>query len=445
MRKVNLVIEMIKKAAFYTLGCKVNQYETEAVIDIFMDNGYQIVDFSEEADLYIVNSCTVTNEAARKTRQIARRAKRSAPESIVAIVGCYTQAFPDEVSEIEEIDFVMGSNNKAEILDKAEEMLAGNSVESELKEYSQLQDYEELELKRLSNTTRANVKIEDGCNQFCSYCIIPYARGPVRSRRENDVVEEVRRLSQQGVKEIILTGTHLGAYGSDQGNSKALTELMRSLTELEELKRVRLSSIEGTEIDREMIDLIAEEDMFCPHLHLPLQSGSDRILKAMNRPYTAAEFKETVAELRERIPDLAVTTDVIVGFPGETEATFAETMKVVEEIGFSKVHVFPYSAREGTPAAEMDQINGNIIKDYSKKLRLLNESLMLSYQEEFIGQEKEVLIEEVRDHKTDLLTGYTDNYLKVLLAGSDELKNQLVKVRLEESVDPYHLKGKIVN
>ena len=439
------MIEMIKKAAFYTLGCKVNQYETEAVIDIFIDNGYQIVDFSEKADLYIVNSCTVTNEAARKTRQIARRAKRSAPESIVAIVGCYTQAFPDEVSEIEEIDFVMGSNNKAEILDKAEEMLAGNSVESELKEYSQLQDYEELELKRLSNTTRANVKIEDGCNQFCSYCIIPYARGPVRSRRENDVVEEVRRLSQQGVKEIILTGTHLGAYGSDQGNSKALTELMRSLTELEELKRVRLSSIEGTEIDREMIDLIAEEDMFCPHLHLPLQSGSDRILKAMNRPYTAAEFKETVAELRERIPDLAVTTDVIVGFPGETEATFAETMKVVEEIGFSKVHVFPYSAREGTPAAEMDQINGNIIKDYSKKLRLLNESLMLSYQEEFIGQEKEVLIEEVRDHKTDLLTGYTDNYLKVLLAGSDELKNQLVKVRLEESVDPYHLKGKIVN
>jgi threonylcarbamoyladenosine tRNA methylthiotransferase MtaB len=445
MRKVNLVIEMIKKAAFYTLGCKVNQYETEAVIDIFIDNGYQIVDFSEKADLYIVNSCTVTNEAARKTRQIARRAKRNAPESIVAIVGCYTQAFPDEVSEIEEIDFIMGSNNKAKILNKAEEMMAGNSIENELKEYSQLKEYEELELKRLSNTTRANVKIEDGCNQFCSYCIIPYARGPVRSRKEDDVVEEIRRLSQQGVKEIILTGTHLGAYGSEKGNNKALTQLMQSLTELEELKRVRLSSIEGTEIDQGIIDLIAEEEMFCPHLHLPLQSGSDQILKAMNRPYTVAEFKETVAELRERIPELAVTTDVIVGFPGETEETFAETMKVVEEIGFSKVHVFPYSAREGTPAAEMDQINGNIIKDYSKKLRLLNESLMLNYQKEFIGQEKEVLIEEVRDHKTNLLTGYTDNYLKVLLAGSDGLKNQLVKVRLEESIDPYHLKGKIVN
>jgi threonylcarbamoyladenosine tRNA methylthiotransferase MtaB len=445
MRKVNLVIEMIRKAAFYTLGCKVNQYETEAVIDIFIDNGYQIVDFSEKADLYIVNSCTVTNEAARKTRQIARRAKRSAPESIVAIVGCYTQAFPDEVSEIEEIDFVMGSNNKAEILNKAEEMMAEGSTDHKIKEYSKLRDYEELELKRLSNTTRANVKIEDGCNQFCSYCIIPYARGPVRSRKKEDVVAEIRRLSQQRVKEIILTGTHLGAYGSDKGNSKALTELMRSLTELKELKRVRLSSIEGTEIDREMIDLIAEEEIFCPHLHLPLQSGSDQILEAMNRPYTVAEFKKTIAELRERIPELAVTTDVIVGFPGETEETFAETMKVVEEIGFSKVHVFPYSAREGTPAAEMEQINGNIIKEYSKKLRLLNESLMLAYQEQFIGQEKEVLIEEVRDHKTDLLTGYTDNYLKVLLAGSDKLKNQLVKVKLEESVDPYHLKGKIVN
>ncbi|RAK10337.1 threonylcarbamoyladenosine tRNA methylthiotransferase MtaB [Halanaerobium saccharolyticum] len=439
------MIKMIKKAAFYTLGCKVNQYETEAVIDIFIDHGYQIVDFSDKADVYIVNSCTVTNEAARKTRQIARRAKRSSPESIVAIVGCYTQAFPDEVSEIEEIDFVMGSNNKAEILKKAEEMLAGKTIKNEVKEYSQLSEYEDLELKRLSNTTRANVKIEDGCNQFCSYCIIPYARGPVRSRREKDVVAEIRRLSQQGVKEIILTGTHLGAYGSEQGNSEALTRLMKSLTEIEELKRVRLSSIEGTEIDQGMLELIAEEDIFCPHLHLPLQSGSDQILKAMQRPYSVAEFKDTVAELREKIPDLAITTDVIVGFPGETEATFEQTLEVVKEIGFAKVHVFPYSAREGTPAAEMEQLNGNLVKEYSKKLRLVNEALMLDYQKKFIGQEKEVLIEEVRDHKTDLLTGYTDNYLKVLLSGSDKLKNQLVNVKLEKSVDPYHLKGKIVN
>ncbi|TDP94718.1 threonylcarbamoyladenosine tRNA methylthiotransferase MtaB [Halanaerobium saccharolyticum] len=436
---------MIKKAAFYTLGCKVNQYETEAVIDIFLDNGYQIVDFSEMADVYIVNSCTVTNEAARKTRQIARRAKRRSPDSLVAIVGCYTQAFPDEVSEIEEIDFVMGSNNKGKILDKAEEMLAGRDVDAEIKKYKELKDYEKLNLKRLSNTTRANVKIEDGCNQFCSYCIIPYARGPVRSRKKEDVVAEIRKLSQQGVKEIILTGTHLGAYGSENGDSKALTELMQSLSEIESLKRVRLSSIEGTEIDQGMMDLIADEDIFCPHLHLPLQSGSDQILDAMQRPYTVAEFKETVAELRKRIPDLALTTDVIVGFPGETEETFAQTVEVVKEINFAKVHVFPYSAREGTPAAEMDQLNGNIVTEYSKKLRLINEALMLDYQKEFLGEKREVLIEEVRDHQTDLLTGYTDNYLKVLVDGPDELKNELVEVRLEESFDSHHILGKIID
>ncbi|MFW5686823.1 MAG: tRNA (N(6)-L-threonylcarbamoyladenosine(37)-C(2))-methylthiotransferase MtaB [Halanaerobium sp.] len=436
---------MIKKAAFYTLGCKVNQYETEAVIDIFLDNGYQIVDFSEAADVYIVNSCTVTNEAARKTRQIARRAKRRSPDSLVAIVGCYTQAFPDEVSQIEEIDFVMGSNNKSEILNKAEEMLAGKEVKTELKEYKELRDYEELNIKRLSNTTRANVKIEDGCNQFCSYCIIPYARGPVRSRRKEDVAAEIKKLSQQGVKEIILTGTHLGAYGSEKGNPKALTELMQSLTEIESLKRVRLSSIEGTEIEQGMMDLIAEEDIFCPHLHLPLQSGSDQILNAMQRPYTVAEFKETVSELRERIPDLALTTDVIVGFPGETEETFAKTIEVVKEIAFAKVHVFPYSAREGTPAAEMEQLNGNIVTEYSKKLRLVNEALMLDYQKKFLGEKREVLIEEVRDHRTDLLTGYTDNYLKVLVDGPDSLKNELVEVKLEESFDSYHILGKIID
>lgn len=436
---------MIKKAAFYTLGCKVNQYETEAVIDIFLENGYQIVDFSEKADVYIVNSCTVTNEAARKTRQIARRAKRKYSNSLVAIVGCYTQAFPDEVRNIEEIDFVMGSNNKAEILAKAEEMLAGKNINSELKEYQQLKEYEDLKLKSLSNTTRANVKIEDGCNQFCSYCIIPYARGPVRSRKKESITEEVKRLSKQGVKEIVLTGTHLGAYGSDKGNKKALAQLMESLTEIKSLKRVRLSSIEGTEIDQGIINLISESDIFCPHLHLPLQSGSNQILKAMNRPYTVEEFKKTVAKLRKKIPDLAITTDVIVGFPGETEKTFAETLKVVKEISFAKVHVFPYSAREGTPAAKMEQLNGNIVKEYSKKLRLANEALMLNYQKEFIGKTKKVLIEEVRDHKTNLLTGYTDNYLKVLISGSDALKNSLVKVKLEESIDPYHLSGKIIN
>lgn len=436
---------MTKRAAFYTLGCKVNQYETEAVMDIFRENDYEIVDFSKEADVYIVNSCTVTNEAARKTRQIARRAKRSSKDGIVAIVGCYTQAFPDEVRDIEEIDFVMGSNNKAEILHKTEKMLAGKKTEVDIKEFKELKDYENLKIKSLSNRTRANIKIEDGCNQFCSYCIIPYARGPVRSRDQEEIISEVKRLSSQGVKEIVLTGTHLSAYGSDKNNPKALTELLKRLTKVDNLQRVRLSSIEGTDVDDELLDLIAENDIFCPHLHLPLQSGSNRILKAMRRPYTVEEFKELVSKVRSRMPDAAITTDIIVGFPGETKESFEKTMEVVKEIAFSKVHVFPYSAREGTPAYEMEQINGNIIKDYSKRLRVLNEGLMLNYQEKFIGETKEVLVEEERDHQTDLLTGYTDNYLKVLLEGSDELKNELVNVKLEESVDPSHLKGKIAD
>ncbi|SFL25791.1 tRNA (N(6)-L-threonylcarbamoyladenosine(37)-C(2))-methylthiotransferase MtaB [Halanaerobium salsuginis] len=435
---------MTKKAAFYTLGCKVNQYETEAVIDLFIDKDYQIVDFSEKADVYIVNSCTVTNEAARKTRQIARRAKRNNAQSIVAIVGCYTQAFPDEVRDIAEIDFVMGSNNKSLILDKVEALLAGKQVNSEVNNYQSLADYEELKLKRLTNTTRANVKIEDGCNQFCSYCIIPYARGPVRSRKKADVILEIKNLVNQGVKEIILTGTHLGAYGSENNDPEALTKLLHDLTDIAGLKRVRLSSIEGTEIDSGLIDLLAESDIFCPHLHLPLQSGSNQILKAMKRPYTIAEFKTTLAEIRAKIPQIAITTDVIVGFPGETASTFAETMTVVEELNFARVHVFPYSARSGTPAAAMEQVNGKLIKKYSQQLRSLNKKLMLSYQQQFIGTEQEVMVEEARDQQTNLLTGYTPNYLKILLTGSDNLQNKLVKVKLLESRDAYHLQGKLV-
>lgn len=436
---------MNKKAAFYTLGCKVNQYETEAIIDIFLDNDFEVVDFSDEADIYIINSCTVTNQAASKSRKIARRAKRSNNESLVAVVGCYSQAFPEEVSSISEIDFVMGSSDKAKIVKKVEKLLAGKEIENQIKDYQELKDYEELELKRLTNRTRANIKIEDGCNQFCSYCIIPYARGPVRSREQKSILKEVKKMVEEGVKEIILTGTHLGAYGSEKNNTAALGELLQELSEVENLQRLRLSSIEGTEIDSKMIDLMAEEDIFCPHLHLPLQSGSNKILKAMQRPYTAEEFAETVKKIRAKIPDIAITTDVIVGFPGETQKTFEQTLELVKELKFTKVHVFPFSAREGTPAYKMDnKVNGNIIKKYSKKLRELNQSLMKEYQAKFLGQSKKVLIEEERDQQTGLLTGYTDNYLKVLLAGPDKIKNTLTEVKLESSFDHSHIKGKII-
>jgi len=424
---------MNKKAAFYTLGCRVNQYETEAMIDLFTDSGFEIVDYSKSADVYIINSCTVTNEAARKTRQIARRAKRANPNSLVGIVGCYTQAFPDEVESIDEIDFIMGSSGKLQIVNKVSELLAGDEFDAEIKDYKELNDYEGLEVKRLTNTTRANVKIEDGCNQFCTYCIIPYARGPVRSRSEKSVIEEVKNLCSQGVKEIILTGTHLGAYGSDKKNKDALAELIEKILDISDIKRIRLSSIEETEISDKLIALIAEEKRVCSHLHLPLQSGSDKILKAMNRPYLREDFIETVEKIRKLVPDIAITTDIIVGFPGENNESFSKTVEIVKEVEFSKIHVFPFSIREGTKAAEMkNKLPGDIISAYSKKLRDVNEELMLKYQRKFINKVKEVLVEEERDHRTGMLTGFTDNYLKVLFAGPDAAQNSLLKVRLTD-------------
>ena len=437
---------MNKKAAFYTLGCRVNQYETEAMIDLFIDSGFEIVDYSKSASVYIINSCTVTNEAARKTRQIARRAKRANPDSLVGIVGCYTQAFPDEVKSIDEIDFIMGSSGKSQIVNKVSELLAGAEVEAEIMDYKELNNYEDLEVKRLTNTTRANVKIEDGCNQFCSYCIIPYARGPVRSRSEKSVVDEVQNLCSQGVKEIILTGTHLGAYGFDRKNKDALADLIEKLLDISDIKRIRLSSIEGTEISDKLIALIAEEERVCPHLHLPLQSGSNRILKAMNRPYLREDFIETVEKIRKLVPDIAVTTDIIVGFPGEDDESFFETVEAVKEVEFSKIHVFPFSVREGTKAAEMkNKLQGDIISGYSKKLRDINEDLMLKYQKKFINKVREVMVEEERDHRTGMLTGFTGNYLKVLFAGPDAVQNSLLKVRLVDSVDPHHVKGELMN
>ncbi|RCW45398.1 threonylcarbamoyladenosine tRNA methylthiotransferase MtaB [Halanaerobium sp. MA284_MarDTE_T2] len=440
------MIIMNKKAAFYTLGCRVNQYETEAMIDLFTDSGFEIVDYSKSADVYIINSCTVTNEAARKTRQIARRAKRANPNSLVGIVGCYTQAFPDEVESIDEIDFIMGSSGKLQIVNKVSELLAGDEFDAEIKDYKELNDYEGLEVKRLTNTTRANVKIEDGCNQFCTYCIIPYARGPVRSRSEKSVIEEVKNLCSQGVKEIILTGTHLGAYGSDKKNKDALAELIEKILDISDIKRIRLSSIEETEISDKLIALIAEEKRVCSHLHLPLQSGSDKILKAMNRPYLREDFIETVEKIRKLVPDIAITTDIIVGFPGENNESFSKTVEIVKEVEFSKIHVFPFSIREGTKAAEMkNKLPGDIISAYSKKLRDVNEELMLKYQRKFINKVKEVLVEEERDHRTGMLTGFTDNYLKVLFAGPDAAQNSLLKVRLTDSADPHHVKGELVD
>ncbi|MFW6279163.1 MAG: tRNA (N(6)-L-threonylcarbamoyladenosine(37)-C(2))-methylthiotransferase MtaB [Bacillota bacterium] len=438
--------------AFYTLGCKVNQYETEAMMDLFKEQGYRIVDFQKEADIYVVNSCTVTTSAASKSRKYARRAKRRNPEAVVAVVGCYPQVSPEEVKEIEEIDLVVGTDNKQRIVEliekQTQERATSNPDLTEInpiKDYTQLTEYEDLGVKEFRQTTRANIKIEEGCNQFCSYCIIPYARGPVRSRSQDSVLAEVKKLTRSGIKEIVLTGIHLGAYGLDRDNEGELVELLKKLLKIESMGRIRLSSIEVTEVQPELLALMQTEEKMCKHLHLPLQSGSDYILDLMNRPYTSAEFREKVLAIKEQIPEIAITTDVIVGFPGEKEEHFQDTFSLVQDLDLSRLHVFPFSAREGTPAAEMEnKVSSEIINQRSSNLRDLNKKLMARFQESFIGSHQLVVVEEKREQKTGLLTGITGNYIRVLLEGNDSFKNELVEVKLEDTINYQKVRGKIV-
>ena len=435
------------QVAFHTLGCKVNQYETEAMIDLFKDADYNIVNFQNSADVYIINSCTVTNQAASKSRKKARRAKRRNPEARVIMVGCYPQAFPEEVQDVEEIDYFIGAEGKKDIVKQVEEIIRTDEKKDiYINKYDEITDYEALEVDRVTETTRANVKIEDGCNQFCSYCIIPYARGPVRSREENSIIKEVKSFIDKGIKEIVLTGTHLGNYGLDKDNNNALSELVEKLTQLDGDFRIRLSSIEVTEIDERLIELLSKKEKLCPHLHIPLQSGSNEVLDAMRRPYHRNDFRNTVKILRSNIPEISITTDVMVGFPGETDKNFNETCEFIKEIEFSRLHVFPFSVREGTPASNMgDRVHGDVKKERSKELRKLNRDLMLKYQKKFINQVRNVIIEDKRDYDTELLTGVTDNYLRILVEDEDKYQGNMVRVKLIKSHDYENVFGKIVD
>lgn len=434
----------MRKVAFHTLGCKVNHYESEAMMDLFKIRNYEIVNFNNRADVYVVNSCTVTNQAARKSRQLARKAKRVNPEAIVALVGCYTQVSPEEVQEIEGVDLFIGISNRSSIVDFVETIRTQGKVDINILERQELIDFEDLRVETLSETTRAYVKIEEGCNQFCSYCIIPYARGPVRSRSPFSVIEEVNELVVKGVKEIILTGTHLGAYGFDWKNDNSLEELLLELVKIRGLEHIRLSSIEVTEISNQLLNIIASEEKLCPHLHLPLQSGSDKILKKMKRPYTIGEFREVIKKIRNKIEDIAITTDIIVGFPGEDEECFQEHYNFVKAMAFSRLHVFPFSVRQGTPAASMkEQIPGNLKKEYSLKMRELNEELMLDYQKKFIGMTRKLIVEETRDTDTNLLVGMTDNYIRVLINEDNKYMGKIVDVKLLESLNYENVVGEI--
>jgi threonylcarbamoyladenosine tRNA methylthiotransferase MtaB len=428
----------MKRVAFYTLGCKVNQYDTESMINLFRDAGYEVVDFREEADVYIINTCTVTHQGASKSRKMTRRAKRRNSESVVSVVGCYPQVSPQEVLEVTGVDLIVGTEGRKDIVNLVDQARLSKDPVNCVQDVMETETFEEIPITESEERTRASLKVEDGCENFCAYCIIPYTRGAVRSRDLGDAVSEAKRLAKNGFKEIVLTGIHLGAYGKEMDQDVDLVTLIKKLLPISGIKRIRLSSIEATEVNQELIDLIFKEEKLCRHLHLPLQSGSDEVLKAMNREYTTAEYADKIEKIRKEIPELAITTDVMVGFPGETEENFAETYQFIKEIEFSDLHVFKYSKREGTPAAKFsNQVHSKIKNKRSQKLRELATEFALEYRKHFKGKTLDVLLEEERDHKTALLTGLTDNYLRVLVNAPDKYKGELIDVNLIKVEEDY--------
>ena len=418
----------MKKAAFYTLGCKVNQYETEAMTELFKKKNYEIVDFSESADVYVINTCSVTNIGDRKSRQMIRRAKKTNPNAVIAVTGCYAQTAPDEVLSIEGVNLVIGTKERASIVERVEDLTTGSSVNG-VGDIMTNHEFEELRINSYEGRTRAYIKIQEGCNQFCSYCIIPYARGPVRSRREESVLDEVRELVKNGFSEIILVGIHVASYGADLGDT-SLADLILKVDKIEGVKRIRLSSIEPMTLNHDFIEKISKSKKLCRHFHISLQSGCDATLKRMNRKYTTAEFAGIVKGLREAFEGAAITTDIMVGFPGETDEEFSETLKFIDEIKFADAHVFQYSRRRGTPAAKRpDQIAPEIKEKRSREVIERTKKHRDEFLSGFIGKTMPVLFE--RRVKSGEYEGKTDNYITVRVKSSGELDGQICDVIME--------------
>ncbi|MCF6095929.1 tRNA (N(6)-L-threonylcarbamoyladenosine(37)-C(2))-methylthiotransferase MtaB [Thermovorax subterraneus] len=433
------VVEYIimPKVAFYTLGCKVNQYESDAMAELFKERGYELVDFDEMADVYIINTCTVTNEGARKSRQVIRQATRRNPGATVAVVGCYAQMNADEILQIPGVDVVVGTKDRHKIVDLVEQAKKSDAKIIDVEDIMKVRTFEEIAFKGFRQRTRAFLKIQEGCNMFCSYCIIPYVRGPVRSRPVESILKEAENLAKDGFKEIILTGIHLGLYGADFKNGPSLYDVIEKLSKIEGIKRIRLSSIEAMELSDDFIKKLAALENFCHHFHIPLQSGSDRILKLMNRRYTVSEFEERIQFIKKIMPDVAITTDVIVGFPGETDEDFENTREFIEKIGFSRLHVFKFSPRVGTPAAKMpEQVPAELKEKRSRELIILSKKLERNFREKFVGKVIDVLFEE-RDG--DIYFGHTGNYIKVGVRSGEELRNELLKVELIKNEDEFIL------
>jgi len=421
----------MRKAAFHNLGCKVNSYETEAMQQLLEDAGYEIVPFREGADVYIINTCSVTNVADRKSRQMLHRAKKMNPSAAVVAVGCYVQAAGAELKKDEAVDLIVGNNQKKDLVQILDDYFADHENSGEILDIGHSQEYEELHIRRIADHTRAFIKVQDGCNQFCSYCIIPYTRGRVRSRRPEDIEHEVRGIAEAGYKEIVLTGIHLSSYGVDfkDEQKENLLTLIKRLDQIPGIERLRLGSLEPRIVTREFAKELARLRTICPHFHLSLQSGCDATLKRMNRRYNAAEYQACCEILREEFDNPAITTDVIVGFPGETEEEFAETERFLKTIHFYEMHIFKYSRRAGTRAADMpDQVPEGTKSVRSDILLALEKQQSLEYRGRFLGTEEEILLEEpIEIDGTKYMMGHTRQYVKGAVPYEEGLKNKTVK------------------
>lgn len=430
----------MKKVAFCTLGCKVNQYETNAMIEQFINKGYEIVNFEEKADIYIINTCTVTNMADRKSRQMLRRVKEINNEAIVVACGCYAQVAKEELEKIPEIDLIYGTNEKNKIADYIENVSLGtgtnetsvpfgNLANGKVTDVMYQKEFLDFGTTSYTEKTRAVVKVQDGCDRFCSYCIIPYARGHVRSRKIESIVEEVKAIAKEGIKEVVITGIHVASYGKDFKEDIGLIDLLEEINKIEGIKRIRLSSIEPTIITEEFLARLTKLEKICDHFHLSLQSGCDETLKRMNRRYTTEEFRKSTELLKKAYPNVALTTDIIVGFPGETDEEFEKTYQFLKDINFYMMHIFKYSPRKGTKAAVMaNQIEGKLKEERSRRLIELSRKNEIEHNERYIGKEVEVLFEE---REEDYIKGHTTNYM-VVKVPYKEIENTIEKVKVEK-------------
>ncbi|WP_214765454.1 MULTISPECIES: tRNA (N(6)-L-threonylcarbamoyladenosine(37)-C(2))-methylthiotransferase MtaB [unclassified Exiguobacterium] len=422
--------------AFQTLGCKVNHYETEAVWQLFKDAGYARVDFADHADVYVVNTCTVTNTGDKKSRQVIRRAIRQNPDSVICVTGCYAQTSPAEIMAIPGVDVVVGTQDRHKMIGYIEQFREERMPINAVGNIMKAKVYEELDVPAFTDRTRASLKIQEGCNNFCTFCIIPWARGLMRSRQPEDVLKQAQQLVDAGYKEIVLTGIHTGGYGEDLKDYN-LAKLLKALESVTGLERLRISSIEASQITDEVLDVLKDSPIVVRHLHVPIQSASDTVLRRMRRKYTMAEFGERITRLKEVLPDCAITSDVIVGFPGETEEEFMETFNFINNHKFSELHVFPYSKRTGTPAAMMDdQVEESMKEQRVARLIALSDQLAKEYASKYEGELLEIIPEEFSEEAGGRLVGYTDNYLRVAIEGDESLIGQLVRVKINKAGYP---------